>query len=852
MTAPIKIDDLLQSFGMTRDLLISKNPKYQDEFGKLDKYYDRYDASPSESVLKATNKITFAFMEKLREENADMFVVDTEEVPVEIPVNDKFTKHKEDLLFYIGEGNQDAMDDLFNEVGEKNTKHLLTFDYFKPYFKAYTEKNALVIAHLVELAEKNNIYQEVVLGREGVIFGKIIDTQNHTFIKSALEIVQGNEEAPGVVINPDGVVLNKIIATKDADLIKLYFENVKQYKESAAVFNKFMVAQQMIELGNNDLVSLAEDIQDVEEVVEAAGSTEPAKKKKKASSVIAEQTPLKELVDKINAGTLPLDIPLVVRLERKFAIRILDTAEEIASGESKTYRFIVPTSVSKYFDAKVLFEDGDYTIYEAEKTNFERQFGTSVYELGICWYNLINLISVEDVLCLFYLANISTSLMVDRANPKLRAEYLDKLKFVVQNPESNKIAGQFFTVKEANLMSLRKSGFLDETYCPTKLLYCAIVLHSFPFPAYTHPFEFIRIDEFSSMFQFQTVKGEFGNEAFYTDGDVLFHNFTEPGVTNYANALTDISRTTILNLKSTGRADISKQSAVINHFIPLIYSVPKSGVVIPTFSLKMLDTAGRRINWGVYELQNNDKKFYVNSYALSNIMMSMNKNDYSLMTYDGVLSESIFNSPKEGVIVQKDNTYIAIRGMRSNQFLSDNFGKNWQKYYEEMYSKNHLNNEVLNKLDSDMVKAIYGSTNTLIESTATGLQYKVAKKYESTFQSDVVKPAPQVKKVFVSIPKKDDRVYISPVYAKEKLDSSLIPVFNLVQALRGEQRDEAILDEMYAKGIDRVFPRDLVYMGFGLKEWITDKPERINFKNKYRLSIPVLLSFSPTYYLEKI
>jgi hypothetical protein len=41
-------------------------------------------------------------------------------------------------------------------------------------------------------------------------------------------------------------------------------------------------------------------------------------------------------------------------------------------------------------------------------------------------------------------------------------------------------------------------------------------------------------------------------------------------------------------------------------------------------------------------------------------------------------------------------------------------------------------------------------------------------------------------------------------------------------------------------------------MGFGLKEWITDKPERINFKNKYRLVIPVFLSFKPTYYLEKI
>jgi hypothetical protein len=542
----------------------------------------------------------------------------------------------------------------------------------------------------------------------------------------------------------------------------------------------------------------------------------------------------------------------VVRLEKKFAIRILDTAEEIANGSSDYYRFIVPTAVSRYFDAKILFADGDYTIYEAKKTDFERQFGTSVYELGICWYNLINLISVDDVLCLFYLANISTSLMVDRNNVKLRSEYLDKLKFVITNPESNKIAGKFFTVKEANLMSLKRSGFLDENYCPTKLLYCAIVLHSFPFPAYTHPFEFIKINELNSMFQFKTLKGEFGNESFFTDGDVLFHNFSDLGVTNYSTALTDVSRTTILNLKSNGRADITKQSAVINHFIPFIYTVPKSGVVIPTFSIKMLDTEGRRINWGIYELQNNDRKIFVNSYALSNIIMNMSEGFYSIMTYDGVLSDTIFASPKEGVIVKKENSYMAIRGINSNQFLSDNFGKNWEKYYDEMYSKQHLSKEVLNRLDPDMVKAIFESENVLISSTVTGLEYKIEKKYEPTFQKEAVKPPPQVRKIIVPVAKKDDRIYITPTYAREKLDRVLIPVFDKIQALRGEQRDEAILDEMYAKGIDRVFPKDLVYMGFGLKEWITDKPERINFKNKYRLVIPVFLSFKPTYYLEKI
>jgi|694.fasta_scaffold03012_22 hypothetical protein len=819
MTEPTKIDDVLRNFGMTRELLTKKNPAYQDDFVKLDKYYERYSASPSDSVLNATNKITFIFLDKLQKENPEMFeVAEEEDAAVEIKVDDKFTKHKEDLLFYIEERNQDAMEDLFKEVGEKNAKHLLTFDNFKPYNKAITEKNTLIIYYLMEQGKKYGIFKEVILGR-------------------------------------DGELLNKLIATKNVEILNEAFQAIKGDERAAEMFKKYMVAQQMVELGDIELATLAEEIQGEE--AEAPASTPetsiPEKKpKKKASAVVTEQAPLKDLVEKINSGVLALDIPLVVRLEKKFAIRILDTAEEIANGSSDYYRFIVPTAVSRYFDAKILFTDSDYTIYEAKKTDFERQFGTSVYELGICWYNLINLISVEDVLCLLYLANISTSLMVDRNNVKLRTEYLDKLRFVITNPESNKIDGKFFTVKEANLMSLKRSGFLDENYCPTKLLYCAIVLHSFPFPAYTHPFEFIKINELNSMFQFKTLKGEFGNESFFTDGDVLFHNFSDLGVTNYSTALTDVSRTTILNLKSNGRADITKQSAVINHFIPFIYTVPKSGVVIPTFSIKMLDTEGRRINWGVYELQNNDKKIFVNSYALSNIIMNTSEGFYSIMTYDGVLSDTIFASPKEGVIVKKDNSYVAVRGINANQFLSDNFGKNWEKYYDEMYSKQHLSKEVLNKLDPDMVKAIFESENVLIGSTVTGLEYKLEKKYEPTFQKEAVKPPPQVRKIIVPVAKKDDRIYITPTYAREKLDRVLIPVFDKIQSLRGEQRDEAILDEMYAKGIDRVFPKDLVYMGFGLKEWITDKPERINFKNKYRLVIPVFLSFKPTYYLEKI
>ena len=809
---PIKINDLLKTFGMTRELLISKNQKYQEQFEKIDKYYEKYNESPSESILNATNSITVAFMQKIKNENPEMFSTEESDDSVEIPVEDKFSKYKNDLLFYIEQGDQDAIDDLFNAVGEKNTKHLLTFDNFKAFHKTLKGKNGLIIVHLVETAEKVGVYSDIVMGR-------------------------------------DGEILNLIYATKNIDFIKRSIEAIKDDKNAPALFKKNMIIQQSLELNNEELVSIVEDIQDKGEPAGEPGDKKP--KGKKASEEMKEQAPLKRVVEMIISGEMLLDVPLVLRLEKKFSIKILNTAEEIATDPSNTYKFIVPTAVSKYFDAKVLFSDTDFTIYESVKTDFERQFGISVYELGICWYNLLNLVSVEDAISLFYIANISSSLMVDRNNQGLRTEYLDNLKFSIQQPDTNKIAGQFFQVKESNLLSLKKSGFLDEQYCPTKLLYCAIVLHSFPFPAYTHPFEFVNINKLASMFQFKTVKGEFGNECFFTDGDVLFHNYTDNSVSKFDLALTDVSRTTILNLKSNGRSDISKKKGVINHFIPFIYSVPKSGVVIPTFTLRMLDTEGRKINWGVYELSNNSNNFFINSYALSNILSNLKSEDYNLMTYEGTLSDTIFASPNEGIIIEHDKTYLAIRGMRADQFLSDNFGKNWEKYYEEMYSKNHLHKEVLDKLDPDMVKAIFTSSNNLINSTETGIQYvaekqeaPVVKKYDNTYQKEVVKPTWQTKK--------DERIYINPSHAKEKLSKNLLEIFDRIKNLRGEQRDEAILDEMYANKIERIFPAELVYMGFGLKEYITDKPERVNFKNKYRLSIPIILSFKPTYYLEKI
>lgn len=808
----IKIDDLLKDYGMDRAVMINATPSYQAIFNKIDKYYEQYEKAPTEALYSGTEKITLAFVEKMKSEHPDMFSLQQEEEEVIVtPQTDGImTKHKDNFMFYIDEGDQDSIDDLFTLVGEKNTRYLLSYENFKAFNKALRSKNELIIFHLKEIAEKQNIYGEMVAGRNG---------EN----------------------------LNLIISTKNIPLIKGSLLAIKDREDAVEMLNKNMVDQQILEIGDEELVSVVDDILDKEEE-----EVSTPKKQKKTSTTVKEQAPLKQIVDMINAGKIEMDTPLVVKLERKFAIRVIDSPEDMAIGQSKTYKFIVPTSVMNYFDAKVIFTDNDYTIYEAEKTVFETQFGLSIYELGICWFNLINMVSVDDILALLYLANISTILMVDRNNQQLRNDYLGNLKVILQQPDSNKIAGRYFQMKEANLLNLKRSGFLDEQFCPTKLLYAAVVLHSFPFPAFTHPFEFVKIESLSSMFQFQTVKGEFGNEAFYTDGDVLFHNYTDTSVIDFFQALSDTSRTIILNLKSNSRSDISKSKSSINHFIPVIYSVPKSGVSMPTFSLRILDMENRKINWGVYELGGEEDRVYVNSFALSNALAGINSEDYSISQYKGVLSDTIFSSPTQGVVMQYKNTYLVIRGLRQNSFLSENYGKNWKKYYEQMYGKQHLVENVLDKLDPDMVKAIYSSSNTLVVSTQTGLQYNVEKTYEPTYKKEAIKPAPQVKKVVVPVSKRDDRVYINKSFSREKLDKSLWDVYDAISPMTGEVRDEAILDELYARKITRIFPNQLVYLGFGLKEYVVDKPERIRFKDKYKLTIPIILSFQPTYYIEKI
>lgn len=799
----LNIDDLLKEFGLDRNLMIQKNPTYAGDFTKLDEYYKRYNAQPSAAVQKAVNSIVLAFMDKLKQDNPELFTTQVEQITEQEITDNTFSEQKKDLIFFIDQGNQDAIDDLFNAVGPEKTRRLLSYDNYKAYLAALKTRDTLTINYIQGWVEKLGFFAAVVIARDGAILNLIFSNNDKNLIKKALEALQENPQ------------------------------------EAATVLKKTGALEQVIEMGDADLTGMVEELYEKYAVNK--------KIKDKATKVVKEESDIKQIVNDITGNRVPLDVPLVTRLEKKMAIRLLNSAEEIAAG--KPYRMVIQTPFRSFFNGKSVYSDINLTILERDPTDFEKQFGTSVYELGFAWYNIKNLMSVDDLLSIFFIGNISTSLMVDRENAKLREEYKERLKEVFADPFTNKIGGRAYKFNQSNLRSLQRSGFLDHDFCPTKLLYCVMVMHAFPFPAYSHPFEFISIDTFSSLFQFQVLKGEFGNEAFYTDGDILYHNFQPNSNPPKAEvALVDLARTVILNLKSNGRADIKKTQAVIDNFLPFLYTIPKSSLAIPTFNIRTLEVQNRKINWGVYEFSqsgSDEDAVYVNSYGIDNFLYPIRNLQPEIYVYRGELSDQILASPKEGVIISYDKKNVAVRGINRTSLLAENFGKNWVNYYQEMYTKHHLQKQVLDQMTDEFNRSLDVNSDIKVDTVNPNLQYKSTKKVEEPI--DLTKTTKQVPKP--KVVEKDNRVYIGKRQSREDLSRALWPVYDKVEALTGEARDEAILDELYGNKIEKIFPDQLVLLGFDLAKWAITK-NKVVFKNKYQLRIPNLLSY--VYYLQKL
>lgn len=795
------IDELLAIYNLDREDILSKNEKYKDDFERIDKYYEKYTENPTTGLKNAIEKISNAFFDKIKKENEDLFTTTDVKFDEDVEIDNKKDKDKSDFIFYIQDGNYDAIDDLFNDKSNADIKRFLTFDNYHAIKEAFKKKNELILNHIFVKANDLKIMEDIIEYNNGEFFTSIILLGNIEIIKLFTDVLSNDTKLAKKIIKND------------------------------------VYLQTAIESGNDEIIEA------VEAVYEKAGIK---KKISDAKSVIKEDGFIKRVIDEINSGNVILDVAFVINLREIFKIKVIETQREISDSKNNYYHIVAPDGMFKSLEKnhQKIYSNNGYSLIKIQTTGFERKFGLSRYEIMAAWTNLINIYSVSDIFAAMFITNISNVLMIDRDNADLRNEFRSRLDNCVKYPETNKISDRYYEITGSNLKSLQKSGFLDVEYCPTKLFYALIVLHAFPFPAYTHPFEFVSIDSPSKVMQFDIIKGEYGNESFFTDGDLLYLNIITPDVEplKYQDAMIDVSRNTILNIKSSNNGDIKKKMAIINNFIPLFYTTPTSNLEIPSFAVKVLEVSNRKVNWGVYEFSSDDGNVFVNSYGLDNFLNLIKNKESKLETYKGAISDSFFNDPKEGVIVSYNQEYVLARGLNRISFMSENYGKDWKKYYTQMFEKKHLINDILNNCSPEFQKLIYTNHEDKVKDTLPSISYIDKKEYKQDVKMEKI-----VKKQVFST--KDERIYLTENAAQKSLSKELIPIYLQIKDLTGIIRDEAILDELYKRKIDTILPKELLYLGFDLKQWAKSSTT-VMFRNKYRLKIPNTLSFK--YYIEKL
>lgn len=795
------IDGLLAIYDLDREDILKRNEKYKDDFDRIDTYYEKYTQSPTAGLKNAIEKISKGYFDKIKKENEDLFAKSDTNFEQDVEIDDKKDKDKSDFIFYIQDGNYDAIDDLFSDKSNAEIKRLLTFDNYHAIKQAFKKQNELILNQLFVKANDVKIMDDVVEYNNGEFFTSIILLGNIEIIKLFTDILYNDTKLAKKIIKND------------------------------------VYLQAAIESGNDEIIEA------VESVYEKAGIK---KKIADAKSVIKEDGFIKRVIDEINSGSVALDVAFVINLKEVFKIKVIETQREISDSKNNHYHIVAPDGMFKSLEKnhQKIYSNNGYSLIKIQTTGFERKFGLSRYEIMAAWTNLINIYSVSDIFAAMFITNIANVLMIDRDNADLRNEFRSRLDNCVKYPETNKISDRYYEITGSNLRSLQKSGFLDVEYCPTKLFYALVVLHAFPFPAYTHPFEFVSIDSPSKVMQFDIIKGEYGNESFFTDGDLLYLNIITPDIepTKYQDAMIDVSRNTILNIKSSNGGDIQKKIAIINNFIPLFYTTPTSNLEIPSFAVKVLEVSNRKINWGAYEFSSDDANVFVNSYGLDNFLSLIKNKEPKMETYKGAISDSFFSDPKEGVIVSYNQEYVLARGLNKISFMSENYGKDWKKYYTQMFDKKHLVNEILNNCSPEFQKLIYTNHEDKVKETVPSISYIDKKEYKQDVKMEKI-----VKKQVFST--RDERIYLTENAAQKSLSKELIPVYIQVKDLTGIIRDEAILDELYKRKIDTILPKELLYLGFDLKQWAKSSTT-VMFRNKYRLKIPNTLSFK--YYLEKL
>ncbi len=294
-----------------------------------------------------------------------------------------------------------------------------------------------------------------------------------------------------------------------------------------------------------------------------------------------------------------------------------------------------------------------------------------------------------------------------------------------------------------------------------------IRLHSHKFPFMAHPFQRVIVNA-KNQITGNELRGISTGSSIITDGEILQLNF--PNISNGKLILSEVSKQLVYNLTSDNSSKVQKSDAIINGFVPFIYTEEAEK---GKYNVNILAYENRLIHWGIYELKNdNDFSVWADSYAISSIVYPFN-GDYSTQIYQGALSDSVMGGMNMGVVISFDiDKKLAVRGLNTKTLFSENFNKKTSSFHENILS------EDIKTYSDEALEMILGNISPISKMTNPPISFKTKKQLAepiSIIEKEQKKGI--VTKKVVKIHKKDSRIYLTDEKAK-KTFGKLISIFN--------------------------------------------------------------------------
>lgn len=803
----INIYSVLSDYGITKEQVIEKDQNWFDAFSTHDHIVEVHNRNKSERTEELVDRSATSIIKDLKKNYPELFeekdkaLSEPAPAPVETEVSDSFQAEKERMRSLIANGNHNAIQEWFDEQPIAKQGRMIEHNNFQITDLALRTKNPIIIYFFLDRAQQSGVYDQLVRAKAGDIFTKIVSTQDPEFVSDAINSLKKNKaEARELVKN--GVAMQIAIEGNQMDIID-------------------MMERFYDEIGAEKLVG-------------------------KVTEMMGDMRSTKSVIDVIEAGKMDVGQHTVF-IKRKPVLQF-----RIAGSVSKTaknYLIIHKVEDAAYFQReKSIYKAGGFEIREVEFIHQERTLGMSRYELMKAWINFCGLPSLEHNIALMGIARIAETmnLMLDGENADLKKSYLDKLRYVIENPRSLTIGNYYVEVRDAYLEDFSQAGFLTEAGLPTMLFYAVLYMHQFKFPFNSHPFECVNVPV-EYQFLYDVYSGKHGTHKFISDGEMMYEDITFTPKRPVKETLLQTSREVVTNLESPATSKIKIAEAINDGFIPLFFTVAASDAEMPPLQVSSLGYKQRIINYGIYNFIStiNKTNIWINSYPIHSFM----KGGASVQTYKGHLSNYLLSSADGVILSDKTGGKLLLRAMNYISVTAEN--------WKSPLSKKTMEQDFFGSLFKN-TDGLMGLLFSTMEVRSKSLFPPVIPRNAATAPAPIV-PAkaerkPILKHKVVRVARRDDRVYLKEAEAKSTLPSPLFSVYRRVKDLLAEDRDEAILKELLISRIDAISPMNLVYLGFDLKRWAV-KPTLVVLKGEktmahYEMRMPSYIT--GLYYIKRV